>query len=165
MKRSAVADDRSLRLAWPEKVPPGESLEECARACGVARSRSVSWGRRPRAAAGPLRFLRCVLHAQHDRNAGARAGRGTGGGRGLVIAAEAPQNRDVLAGAGWIVDPAPARSRQRWRRAGGPEEAASALARQSAERFSLDRQLDRMLAIYRELLGPGRLLDSEHTFA
>lgn len=152
----AVAGDRSLRLAVAGEGPARESLEECARACGVAEQ---------------IRFLGIVareqlpdLYASCDafcmpsttETQGLVQAEALAAGA-LVIAAEAPQNRDVLAGAGWIVDPAPAAFAAAL--AAVPparNEAFSALARQSAERFSLDRQLDRMLAVYRELIGAGQ---------
>ena len=74
-----------------------------------------------------------------------------------VIAADAPQNRDVLGSAGRIVSPdagglcggAPGRVRG----TGGD----SGPAREAALRFSLDGQLDRMQLLYESLLETARI--------
>lgn len=74
----------------------------------------------------------------------------------FIIAADAPQNRDVLGIAGTIVPPAPEAFAAALAviPAGPP---ASAAARHKAESFSIDRQLDRMQDLYASLGRPARI--------
>jgi glycosyltransferase involved in cell wall biosynthesis len=73
-----------------------------------------------------------------------------------VIAAEAPQNRDVLGDAGTIVPPTPEAFAGAF--AAIPEAGApSPEARRKAESFSIDRQIDRMQALYESLRQPARI--------
>jgi glycosyltransferase involved in cell wall biosynthesis len=74
----------------------------------------------------------------------------------FIIAADAPQNRDVLGIAGTIVPPAPEAFAAALAviPAGRP---ASAAARHKAESFSIDRQLDRMQDLYASLRRPARI--------
>ncbi|HEX3670635.1 MAG TPA: glycosyltransferase [Candidatus Cybelea sp.] len=73
-----------------------------------------------------------------------------------VIAAEAPQNRDVLASAGRIVSPVPEAFAAALREVpvGGAD---SEPTRQGALRFSLEGQLDRMELLYQNLLETARI--------
>jgi glycosyltransferase involved in cell wall biosynthesis len=73
-----------------------------------------------------------------------------------VIAAEAPQNRDVLASAGRIVSPVPEAFAAALREVpvGGAD---SEPTRQGALRFSLEGQLDRMEILYQNLLETARI--------
>jgi glycosyltransferase involved in cell wall biosynthesis len=71
----------------------------------------------------------------------------------LVIAADAPPNRDVLGGAGRVVSATAAGFAQAFSDVPAqPDPAESERARRSAERFSIEGQADRMLDIYRSLL-------------
>ncbi|HET6274535.1 MAG TPA: glycosyltransferase [Candidatus Cybelea sp.] len=73
-----------------------------------------------------------------------------------VIAAEAPQNRDVLGGAGRIVAPTPeafAAAFAEVRLDAPPDENA----RRASLRFAIDGQLDRMLALYENLVRTARI--------
>lgn len=73
-----------------------------------------------------------------------------------VIAAEAPQNRDVLGGAGRVVVSAPAAFAGALSEipiSAGPDEAA----RSAALRFSIDVQLDRMQTLYENLVRTVRI--------
>ena len=74
----------------------------------------------------------------------------------FIIAADAPQNRDVLGIAGTIVPAAPEAFAAALAviPAGRP---ASAAARDKAESFSIDRQLDRMEDLYSSLRRPARI--------
>ncbi len=159
-----VADDPTLRLVVAGDGPARADLEERARECGVA---------------GRTRFLGAVAREQLPdlyASCDAFCMPSTTETQGLVlaealaagaavIAADAPQNRDVLGSAGRIIAPTPRDFGNALRAvAATPEAAASALARTVAERFSIERQLDRMLEIYTSLLGPPHL-DSEHMFA
>ena len=72
-----------------------------------------------------------------------------------VIAADAPQNRDVLGDAGRIVEP----TRQAFARAlrsipAQPDAVLAERARTAAARFSIDRQTERMIDLYTSLLEP-----------
>jgi glycosyltransferase involved in cell wall biosynthesis len=69
-----------------------------------------------------------------------------------IIAADAPQNRDVLGPAATIV-PAEAAAFARAFRAvpERPDAAAAERARAAAERFAIDAQVERMLALYESL--------------
>jgi 1,2-diacylglycerol 3-alpha-glucosyltransferase len=70
----------------------------------------------------------------------------------LVIAAEAPPNRDVLGGAGWIVPPVAAAFAKAFARLPErPDPAGAGRAQAASERFSLERQLDRVLELYAAL--------------
>lgn len=75
----------------------------------------------------------------------------------FVIAAEAPQNRDVLGDAGLIVAPSPeafGAALKAIPREGRPEPAG---ARRRAESFSVERQLNRMEMLYESLRRPARI--------
>ncbi len=75
-----------------------------------------------------------------------------------VIASDSAQSRDVLDGAGIVTEPN-VESFARALRAipEQPERAVSAAARQAAERFSLDAQTNRTLALYASLLQPAQI--------
>lgn len=76
----------------------------------------------------------------------------------FVIAADAPQNRDVLGADAAVVAPTPeafARAFLAVRRGRDPQ--AAVLAKKAAERFSVDGQLDRILALYESLVRPARI--------
>ncbi len=75
-----------------------------------------------------------------------------------MIAADAPQNRDVLGEAARIV-PATAEAFARAIAEPAPPLAPD-LARTAAARFSIDLQIDRMLGLYESLIRPLGLLDS-----
>jgi 1,2-diacylglycerol 3-alpha-glucosyltransferase len=74
----------------------------------------------------------------------------------FVIAADAPQNRDVLGEAGKVVAPTAQAFGEAFRTAAGtngrPRE-----ARAAALRFSIERQIERMQALYESLLRPARI--------
>lgn len=70
----------------------------------------------------------------------------------LVVAADVPINRDVLGGAGRVVAPTVEGFAKAFAAVpGAPDAEESERARRSAERFSIDTQTERMLAIYRSL--------------
>lgn len=153
----ARTNDPTLRLAIAGEGPARQALEERARECGIA----------PR-----TRFLGIVAHEQLPdlyASCDAFCMPSTTETQGLVqaealaaganvIAADAPQNRDVLGNAGQIVAPvAPAFAAALMAIPAVRDEAVAAAARQAAERFSVDGQLDRMLALYESLLAPARI--------
>ena len=147
----AEADDVSLKLVVAGDGPARAELEEHARQRGVD---------------GQVRFLGVVareqlpdLYASADaflmpsttETQGLVQAEALAAGA-LVIAADAPPNRDVLGTAGRIV-PATAEAFAQALKS-VPEDrdqATSAQAREAAERFSIDRQLDRMLELYERL--------------
>lgn len=74
-----------------------------------------------------------------------------------VIAADAPQNRDVVGECGDLVEPNPRAFASAFHRIRLPRDAnADADARQRAERFSLDRHVDGIVALYESLVRPAR---------
>jgi 1,2-diacylglycerol 3-alpha-glucosyltransferase len=154
----ALTADASLKLALAGDGPARHDLVE------QARSRKV---------AGRVRFLGVVareelpdLYASADafvmpsttETQGLVQAEALAAGL-LVIAAEAPPNRDVLQSAGWIVPPTAAAFARAF--AALPERPDPDLARRSrsaAERFSIERQIDRMLELYSGLRPTAREL-------
>ncbi|MFY9737630.1 MAG: glycosyltransferase, partial [Candidatus Cybelea sp.] len=75
-----------------------------------------------------------------------------------VIAADAPQNRDVLGSAGLLVPSTAQAFAYAFGRVGSVSEPPRAAeARRAAERFSIQEQIDRTLALYESLLRPARI--------
>jgi glycosyltransferase involved in cell wall biosynthesis len=76
----------------------------------------------------------------------------------LVVAADAPQNRDVLGGAGILVAPDAQAFAQALSGVPAVRETAMAeAARAAAQRFAGSRQIDRMLALYESLVRPAQI--------
>jgi glycosyltransferase involved in cell wall biosynthesis len=75
----------------------------------------------------------------------------------FVIAAEAPQNRDVLGDAGVIVAPSPQAFADALQAIPAEGRLERAGARRRAESFSVDRQLDLIQALYESLRRPARI--------
>ncbi len=74
-----------------------------------------------------------------------------------VIAADAPQNRDVLGESGQLIEPSPEAFAAAFRAVRVPADPTLAdAARVVAERFSLERHVDRMVTIYESLVRPAR---------
>jgi 1,2-diacylglycerol 3-alpha-glucosyltransferase len=153
----ALANDTTLCLAIAGDGPAREALEERARACGVAES---------------TRFLGIVAHEQLPdlyASCDAFCMPSTTETQGLVqaealaaganvIAADAPQNRDVLGDAGQVVEPTPKGFADALLAIPAVrDETAATTARRAAERFSVDGQLDRILGLYESLLRPARI--------
>ncbi|MGC1381945.1 MAG: glycosyltransferase [Candidatus Baltobacteraceae bacterium] len=153
----ALAGDPSLKLVVAGGGPLREELEERARERGVA---------------GQTRFLGVVprdelpdLYASADafvmpsttETQGLAQVEALAAGA-LVIAADAPQNRDVLGEAGVVVAASPASFGAAFARVGLARDGeTSATARRAAEPFAIDRQIDRMLALYETLIRPARI--------
>jgi 1,2-diacylglycerol 3-alpha-glucosyltransferase len=75
----------------------------------------------------------------------------------LVIAADAPPNRDVLGAAGWIVPPVAGAFAKAFASLPHlPDPDRAQRARTASTRFSLEGQLDRMLELYAELVPSGQ---------
>jgi glycosyltransferase involved in cell wall biosynthesis len=159
-----IADDSSLRLVVAGDGPAREALEERARDCGVAaRTRFLGTVAREQL---PDLYASCDAFCMPSttETQGLVLAEALAAGA-AVIAADAPQNRDVLGSAGRIVAPTPRAFANAMRAvAAAPEPGATGLARATAERFSIDRQIDGMLALYASLVHPPSL-DTEHMFA
>ncbi|MBV8491528.1 MAG: glycosyltransferase [Candidatus Eremiobacteraeota bacterium] len=160
LEAMAIDADPTVKLAIAGEGPDREELEAAAAAYGLTDR---------------VRFLGIVAREQLPdlyASADAFAMPSTTETQGLVLAealaagahvivAEAPQNRDVLGSAGVVVEATgealaaalaaiPAQRNDR----------TAAVARQVAKRFSIDGQLDRILKLYRSLLGYEQSLDS-----
>jgi 1,2-diacylglycerol 3-alpha-glucosyltransferase len=153
----ARAKDPSLKLAIAGDGPVRDELVELARQYGVSgRTRFlgvVARERLPELYASADAF---VMPSTTETQGLAQVEALAAGA--YVIAADAPQNRDVLDSAGVIVAPTAEAFAQAFRSvpAGGDARIA-ANARGAAERFSVSRQLDGMLALYASLMQPARI--------
>ncbi len=153
----ALANDPSLRLVVAGDGPAREELEERARECGVAdRTRFLGIVAREQL---PDLYASCdafCMPSTTETQGIVQAEALAAGAR--VIAADAPQNRDVLGAAGQIVAAEPRAFAAALRDI--PvirDERVASLACQAAERFSSDIQLDRMLDLYESLVRPARI--------
>jgi 1,2-diacylglycerol 3-alpha-glucosyltransferase len=153
----AFAQDASLKLAIAGDGPLRSDLEELARKLGIAEQ---------------TRFLGVVPRDDLPNfyaSADAFVMPSTTETQGLVlaealaagayvIAADAAPNGEVLDGAGSVVSPtAPAFARAFTAVPVRPDQAAAGTIRRAAERFSLERQTDRTLALYTSLRQPARI--------
>lgn len=153
----AYANDPTLKLAVAGDGPMRAELEERAGECGVAEQ---------------TRFLGVVardhlpdLYASAD----AFVMPSTTETQGLVqvealaagayvVAADTPQNREVLGSAGVAVAPTASAFAQAFRLVPGRQDPnVAARARAAAQRFSVDRQIEGMLAVYASLTQPARI--------
>ncbi|HEY6325479.1 MAG TPA: glycosyltransferase [Candidatus Cybelea sp.] len=157
LRALAVTSDPALRLAIAGDGPTQSELEELARTLGVA-AQTKFLGAIPRrqlpdlyasadAFAMPSTTETQGLVLAEALAAGAR-----------VIASDSAQSRDVLDGAGIVADPTAAGFARALREIPArPDPVVSAAARRAAERFSLDAQTERTLALYRSLLKPAQI--------
>ncbi len=153
----AGARDPSLRLAIAGDGPMRSELEHLARAIGVSE-RTRFLGAIPRDALPDLYASAdaFVMPSTTETQGLVLAEALAAGAR--VIASDSAQSRDVLGGAGIIVEPSPAGFTRALREVPGqPDRAVSEVARRAAGRFSLDTQADRTLALYRSLLKPAQI--------
>jgi 1,2-diacylglycerol 3-alpha-glucosyltransferase len=74
-----------------------------------------------------------------------------------VIVADAPQNRDVLGGAGRIAAPNPEALAVALRQLAAGVATEAGETREAARRFSIEAQLDRMEALYESLAKPAKI--------
>ncbi|MEO6834477.1 MAG: glycosyltransferase [Candidatus Tumulicola sp.] len=153
----AVANDPSLRLAIAGEGPARAILEERARECGVAaQTRFLGIVAREQL---PDLYASCdafCMPSTTETQGLVQAEALAGGAR--VIAADAPQNRDVLGAAGQVVAPTAAAFAAALRAVPAVrDQAVTTLARQAAERFSIDGQLERMLGLYESLVRPAKI--------
>jgi 1,2-diacylglycerol 3-alpha-glucosyltransferase len=153
LRALAVAQAEGLSLVIAGDGPVRHDLERQARELGIA---------------GRTRFLGAVarralpnLYASADafvmpsttETQGLVVAEALAAGS-YVIAADAPQNRDVLGAAGLLVAPTVGAFAQALRSIGPRDEEAVAQARLVASQFSLDGQVDRMELLYRSLVRP-----------
>jgi 1,2-diacylglycerol 3-alpha-glucosyltransferase len=148
----ASAKDRSLRLVIAGDGPLRGELERRAREYGVGdRVRFLGVVGRPELpelyASADAFVMPSTTETQGIVMVEALAA-------GLpVIAADAPQNRDVLGSAGRLVPPAPAEfARALEHIPAEPDPIAAAAARQAAERFSIANQIAATVSIYESLI-------------
>jgi 1,2-diacylglycerol 3-alpha-glucosyltransferase len=147
----ASAGDASLKLAVAGEGPLREELEACARALGVA-PQTTFLGIVPRNdlpnfyASADAFVMPSTTETQGLVLAEALAA------GAYVIAADAPQNRDVLGGAGVVVPPTPEAFAGALRDLAARPAGGTQAARAAAEGFSLEVQIDRILGLYEMLL-------------
>ena len=75
----------------------------------------------------------------------------------FVIAADAPQNREVLGNAGRVVDPTAEAFAEAFQPMANGSRSDAREARTAALAFSIERQVDRMQALYESLVRPARI--------
>jgi 1,2-diacylglycerol 3-alpha-glucosyltransferase len=147
----ASAGDASLKLAVAGEGPLREELEASARALGVA-PQTTFLGIVPRNdlpnfyASADAFVMPSTTETQGLVLAEALAA------GAYVIAADAPQNRDVLGGAGVVVPPTPEAFAGALRDLAARPAGGTQAARAAAEGFSLEVQIDRILGLYEMLL-------------
>lgn len=148
----ASAGDASLKLVIAGEGPLREELEASARALGVA-PQTTFLGIVPRNELPNLyASADAFVMPSTTETQGLVIAEALAAGA-YVIAADAPQNRDVLGGAGLAVPPTPEAFAGAFRDlAARPADGAAQAAREAAEGFSLDVQIDRILGLYEILL-------------
>jgi 1,2-diacylglycerol 3-alpha-glucosyltransferase len=150
------AEDDSLKLTVAGDGPRRDDLEQLARECGVAAATRflgvVPRNELPSLYASADAF---VMPSTTETQGLVLAEALAAGAR--VIAADAPQNRDVLENAGTVVEPSVQAFADAFGRVpvGGNREAAT--ARRAALRFSLDVQTERMQTLYSSLIRAARI--------
>jgi glycosyltransferase involved in cell wall biosynthesis len=153
----ARANDPSLKLVIAGDGPSRADLEQLARESGVfEQSRFLGFISRqdlPDLYASADAFVMASTTETQGIVLAEALAAGTS-----VIAADAPQNRDVLGSAGLLVPSTAQAFAQAFGRVGSvPEPARAAVARQAAKRFSIQEQIDRTLALYESLIRSARI--------
>jgi 1,2-diacylglycerol 3-alpha-glucosyltransferase len=152
----ASAGDVSLKLAVAGEGPLREELEATARALGVAPQTTflgiVSRNDLPNFYASADAF---VMPSTTETQGLVLAEALAAGA--YVIAADTPQNRDVLGGAGLVVPPTPEAFADALRELAARPADGTRAAREAAEGFSLEVQMDRILGLYEMLLRRARI--------
>ena len=151
----ARANDPSLKLVVAGDGPSRADLEQLAREFGVfEQSRFLGFISRqdlPDLYASADAFVM----ASTTETQGIVLAEALAAGAS-VIAADAPQNRDVLGSAGLLVPSTAQAFAQAFGQVGSVSEPArTAVARQAAKRFSIQEQIDRTLALYESLISAG----------
>jgi glycosyltransferase involved in cell wall biosynthesis len=156
LRALALAGDESLKLIVAGDGPHRAELERAAREIGASAA---------------TRFLGAVprdelpdLYASADafvmpsttETQGLVIAEALAAGA-FVIAADAPQNRDVLGDAGTIVPPAPEAFAAAFAAVLVAGRQSRPETRRKAESFSIERQVERMEALYESLREPARI--------
>lgn len=156
LRALAHAKDESLKLIVAGDGPIRNELEQLARECGVAAATRflgvVARNELPDLYASADAF---VMPSTTETQGLVLAEALAAGAR--VIAADAPQNRDVLENAGAVVLPTPGAFADAFGRIPAGGNANGAAARRAALRFSIDVQIDRMQTLYSSLVLPARI--------
>jgi 1,2-diacylglycerol 3-alpha-glucosyltransferase len=147
----ASAGDPSLKIVVAGEGPLREELEASARALGVARQTTflgiVPRDELPNLYASADAF---VMPSTTETQGLVLAEALAAGA--YVIAADAPQSREVLGGAGLVVPPTPEAFADALGDLAARTPARAKGAREAAEGFSLHIQIDRILELYESLL-------------
>ena len=150
----ALAGDPRMRVVVAGDGPARAELEARARECGVAgQTRFLGFVPRDRL---PDLYASCDAFCMPSttETQGLVQAEALAAGA-YVLAADAPQNREVLGGAGRVLPATPqafATALLALPEAADP--ATSEVAREAAKRFSVDIQLDHTVALYRDLQDP-----------
>ncbi|MGR4064663.1 MAG: L-serine ammonia-lyase, iron-sulfur-dependent, subunit alpha [Vulcanimicrobiaceae bacterium] len=132
------AVDRGLTREGP--LPGGLNVGRRAKA--IHDKLIADAGRNARAAHEIMDYVAVYAMAVNEENA---AG-------GFVVAADTPQNRDVVGNAGVLVPPVPAAFAAALSAPVADSDARRSAARRAAERFSIHAQAERMTGVYTRLL-------------
>jgi 1,2-diacylglycerol 3-alpha-glucosyltransferase len=157
LRALSVAGDPSLKLIVAGDGPHRHALEEAARAGGSSSSARflgvVSREDLPDLYASSDAF---VMPSTTETQGLVQAEALAAGAR--VVAADAPQNRDVLGGAGTLAAPTPEAFANALRSVPAvPETGQAEAARAASDRFDSTRQIDRMLELYESVIRPARI--------
>ncbi len=152
----ALAGDHRLRVVVAGDGPARAELEARARECGIAeRTRFLGFVGRDRL---PDLYASCDAFCMPSttETQGLVQAEALAAGA-YVLAADAPQNRDVLGGAGRVLPATPHAFAAALRTLPQhPDPTIGEVAREAAKRFSIDAQLDRMVDLYRDLQSPSK---------
>lgn len=153
----AIARDSHLKLAIAGDGPVREELERLARELDVIdRTRFLGFVERDRL---PDLYVSCdaFLMPSTTETQGLVLAEALAAGAHIVAADVAP-NREVLGAAGSLVPSTPAAFAAAFERVDRIRDSHTAgKARIAAERFTVDTQIDRMLALYSSLERPARI--------
>lgn len=150
LRALASARDPALRLAIAGDGPARAELEQAAAQLGLGDTVRFL-GETPRDRL-PQLYASCdaFVFPSTSETQGIVLAEALAAGA-YVIAADAPQNREVLGGSGEIVPAAPASFFAAFSRLGKPSEERATVARAAAARFGIDEQIERTLALYESL--------------
>jgi 1,2-diacylglycerol 3-alpha-glucosyltransferase len=152
----AHARDDSLKLIVAGDGPCRAELEQHARECGVTKATHflgvVARDELPKLYASADAFVMPSTTETQGLVLAEALAAGT-----YVIAADAPQNRDVLGDAGLVVPPTAESFAQAFRGVAAGFRQSDRTARRAALRFSIEGQIDGMQALYESLIRPARI--------
>lgn len=160
LRALARAKDASLKLVIAGDGPARADLERLARSLGLAEQIAFL-GEVERAALPDLyASADAFVFPSTTETQGLVQAEALAAGS-LVIAADTPQNRDVLGGVGLLCSPDERAFAAALRAIPVlPDAVAAARARVAAQRFAIGDQIDRTLMLYRSLVEGGRISDS-----